>query len=295
LGDRIIDLDLVYESRRALHPLDAYAQIAEVVPEHPDPVFHPLKRDREAMAKRMKSGLPENLQHIVALHTAASSPDRIWPKEHWKAFIHSMLEEGRTGIVLLGAGKDYDGKDLDLPPHPLVLDLVRTLDLSETGACLSFCDLVIGPDSGLSHLGPAVGTPVLALHNMAIPETRLPFRIPGKALWVDAPCRGCLSHIPPNHPVACIHKNVDCMRSILPEQVHHTAREMLGSIPAHAWQRRVHAGSRKADPASAPVPPRPPARFVDNPVFTPLRILCQMIRNHRNHAMWASRKDLKIG
>jgi hypothetical protein len=34
---------------------------------------------------------------------------------------------------------------------------------------------------------------------------------------------------------------------------------------------------------------------VDNPVFTPLRILCQMIRNHRNHAMWASRKDLKIG
>jgi ADP-heptose:LPS heptosyltransferase len=291
-SDTVVELDHAYESKRSIHILDAYASVAGIVPTFPDPVFHPLTRDMESTRARILSTFPSGTTHLIVFHMAATSPDRIWPIAHWRELSELILESTNAGIVLVGSGKDYDA-DI-LPSTPRILNLVRQFDLSGTGACLFWCDVLVGPDSGLSHLAPAVGTPPIVLHNMASPSTRLPFKVPSHALWVNVACRGCLEQLPPASLAMCRYGKADCMDTISPKAIQDVLLSILGAVPDETWYRRSLAG-RRDTPATLITELQPaPLRVVDHWIFSPLRTLLGMWRNLRNHSTWAARKDLRI-
>lgn len=295
LDDRLIDLDFAYERRRNLHPLDAYAQVAEVTPSLKDPVFHPNQRDLESVRAQLIEHLPPTgIDHLIALHMAASSPDRVWPRESWKELILSLLDTPGIGIVLVGSGKDDSLKDLGLPCSERIVDLVRQLDLSGTAACLSWCDALVCLDSGLCHLAAAVATPPIALFSMARPESRLPFKITSRGLLVTTHCRGCLDQLPAEAPPLCRYGKATCLETISSASILQALREVLQATRCGAWASRLHAGRKKQPASSAKPLLAMNKRWQDHRIFDLLRTAFQLIRNFRKRAAWASRKDLRL-
>jgi ADP-heptose:LPS heptosyltransferase len=93
---------------------------------------------------------------FLAVHLAAgnnATPYKNWPIEHWRSFLHSILEKYHDlSIVLLGHFSEKGlEKDLALKNDRLISMIGKT-DLSTTHAIIRDAVLFIGPDGGLLHL-----------------------------------------------------------------------------------------------------------------------------------------------
>ncbi len=195
--DIIIDLDGVYEQKRELHILEAYALKADALPLKSDPVIFLAEQDLKQAKSFLKQAFADvNLDYLIAIHAAASSPDRIWPVEKWQQAITQLSNFINVGFILVGSHQDFDAKQLGLEGNNRVVSLVHQLALHETASIIAHCDLLVCPDSGLSHVATAVKTSSVVLFGMANPKTRLPFNIPATGIWSKVDCRGCLDDIP---------------------------------------------------------------------------------------------------
>jgi ADP-heptose:LPS heptosyltransferase/GT2 family glycosyltransferase len=243
--DLWIDFTGAYEERRAVHILQAYAErfghpLSDVRPRlYPAPVDY-----RQAWELvRAQGWKDEGVEYIVALHMAATSPDRIWPIEHWRQFVSDLLENEKIGVLLLGANRDFDGAALNLPEKYAgrVASLVGRLSLMGTASAVALADVLVGPDSGLSHVAAAMGTRLVCLYGMARPDTRLPLDGSGAGVWSPVPCRGCLDDIPPDRPPVCKFVQSTCMQAITPESVLAPVVAMLAQAPGNNWRRRLES------------------------------------------------------
>ncbi|MDR2880426.1 MAG: tetratricopeptide repeat protein, partial [Azoarcus sp.] len=238
--DLLIDLDWTYESRRELHILHAYAEASGLPVTSAQPVLCPTKGEFHFSATLILHYFQhQKIKRLIAVHMAANSPNRIWPKAHWKRFITNLLEQDKKlGIVILGHGNDFSAADIGFSADHRVLCLARRLSLMHTAAVLSLCDLLVAPDSGVLHIAAAVSVPYLGLFSMAVPETRLPFTTGSRAIWANIECRGCLQNIAPRDSVRCPHGNPECMEQISPKEVLMTSVRMLEAVLPGRWKIR---------------------------------------------------------
>ncbi|MDR3212778.1 MAG: methyltransferase domain-containing protein [Azoarcus sp.] len=237
--DLVIDLDGAYESRRPLHLLHAYAKAVGIPTVSTQPALYPTPGEsRHCAALVLDRFQPRNINRLVAVHMAATSPNRIWPKTYWQQLIADLLQQNDAlGIIVLGDGKDFSAADIGLD-SARVLCLVRRLNLMRTAATLALCDLLIAPDSGVLHIAAAVGVPYLGLFGMADPATRLPLSAGSRALWAKIECRGCLQTLPADAIPLCPLKHADCMERILPADVLTATAEMLTATLPNRWITR---------------------------------------------------------
>lgn len=250
--DRVIDLDGVYESDRASHILEAYRKAAGIPVGKVRPALYPGEEDYLVLGKILREtfgGAPD-VEWIVSIHMAASSPDRVWPARHWRVFLENLVGNLRVGVICVGGPKDFDPAGLDLPAglrHRIVS--VRNSDrLLVSAAAISVSDLFVGPDSGMAHVAAAFGTRSVVLYGMANPRTRVPFDGSSTAIWADVECRGCIDEIPPDQPPLCKFGNAFCLDRISPSLVLQKVSGILGTIPGRAWERK--AGLYSVNPGS---------------------------------------------
>jgi len=109
--------------------------------------------------------------------------------------------------------------------------LVDRLGVGDTAGVLAQCRFYIGPDSGLSHLAPAVGTPALTLYGPVHPDTAFGRRDHVWPVVSPAPCAGCWTdgrmRIPGRCPLGIVSDNPDeypCMRHLVPDLVFEALR-----------------------------------------------------------------------
>jgi len=238
--DILIDLDWAYESRRELHLLHAYAEASGIPLTSPQPALYPTLAETRLCAARIFHHFQhQDIERLIAIHMAATSPHRIWPKVHWQRFITDLLEQDKKlGIVVLGNGQDFSAADIGFSANHRTVCLVRQLSLMHTASVLSLCDLLIAPDSGVLHIAAAVHVPYLGLFNMAVPSTRLPLTTGSRALWADIECRGCLQDVAPTKPLSCHRGNAICMDRILPEEALSLVSKMLEAVMPGRWKTR---------------------------------------------------------
>lgn len=242
--DRVIDLNGAYERRRPLHVLAAYAAQAGLAVADPRPALFPAAADfaplRQAIAAKDWPG--RGIRRIVAVHMAANSPDRIWPQRHWTALLLALLADPGIGIVALGNGRDFD-LSLDGAPDHLagrVVSLVRRTAVLETAAAVALADLLVAPDSGVSHMAPAVGTRAVVLYGMTDPSRYLPFGGGSEGLWTTAECRGCIQDLPAEQPPLCRLGAAHCYDLIPPDAVLEAAKRALsGLVAGPDWRQRL--------------------------------------------------------
>jgi hypothetical protein len=152
---------------------------AGVRPQH-RPRLH-LRRDDFAVLRELP--LPTARRPLIALCADHLDPLRHWPLDRWR-LVAEMLSGAGATVVNVGL-KDKVG---------VGIDLVGRLDLRQTAAVLSACDLYVGNNSGLFHYAQAANVPCVTLFSLATPSR---FVHPGAVVHaVEAkglPCLHCMT------------------------------------------------------------------------------------------------------
>lgn len=99
-------------------------------------------------------------RHIVLL-TATSRADKQWPVAHWIELGRALCREGYQLVLPWGNNAERGYCEALAQHFPAII--APALSLYEAAVLLQTARLVVGVDTGLTHLAGAVGTPVIAL------------------------------------------------------------------------------------------------------------------------------------
>ena len=145
----------------------------------------------------------------VAICPFTTRPQKHWPEIHWQALARSLVARGLR-VVVLGGPADNASADrifIDIP----VVSMVGKATLLESAALVSRADLVIGVDTGLTHMGWAFEVPTLALFGSTCPYRDVG-GLRGAVLYKNMPCSPCR-----RKPVCG--GTYDCLAELYPDSV----------------------------------------------------------------------------
>jgi len=123
----------------------------------------------------------------LALHPGCK-PDWPWKKWHGSADLARELPD----VVVLGTPADFDNsrtyfqKNYDWPCH--VRDYSGQLSLRDAAALLAECAALVSNDSGIMHLGAALGVPTFGIFGITSPLRELTPRPNLFAITKGLPC-----------------------------------------------------------------------------------------------------------
>ncbi|HJV63418.1 MAG TPA: glycosyltransferase family 9 protein [Albitalea sp.] len=96
-----------------------------------------------------------------------------WPLEHFRRVVQGLLDDG-VQVVLTGSGSAHDQSQVagvrDVGSAPALLDASGQLSLSQVAALLARADAYLGPDTSVTHLAAAVGTPIVSVYGPSLPD-----------------------------------------------------------------------------------------------------------------------------
>lgn len=127
---------------------------------------------------------------FVALCPFTTRPQKHWFEEHWIALAHELQRRGWRCAIFGGpADREAAARMAGAMPAGTV-DLAGRTRLADLPAWLRRARLVIGVDTGLTHIGIAVQRPVVALFGSTRPYTQ-GADSPLAVLFEDLSCAPC--------------------------------------------------------------------------------------------------------
>jgi heptosyltransferase-1 len=125
---------------------------------------------REAFGGRPPGAGDSPSPYAVLAH-GASKPEKLWPQDHWRALGECLLGRGLR-LVLPWGSEDEKARAQALiaawPPG--AASLAARGGLTDMAWLLAGASLVVGVDSGFSHLAAALARPLLMLFTSTGPE-----------------------------------------------------------------------------------------------------------------------------
>lgn len=195
----------------------------------------------EALRQRLKPG-------YLVLHTPSMWPYKQWPVAHFQKLAALLAAEGRQ-MVLTGGPGAGDRETVALmhgaAPEDQLID-AGLLNFNQLAGLLRGAALYIGPDTSVSHLAAACGTPVLAIFGPTNPQRWAPWpaamsgdeqpvhfvrrtsaQTVGNVTLMQAelPCVPCGKAGCEDHRMS----RTDCLPMITPERVAAQAFELLAA------------------------------------------------------------------
>jgi len=135
----------------------------------------------------------------LVLHAGAQLRSRRWPLERFARVANALASEGWRVVLTGTPGEAALGQALQqaCSRHAArLMNLIGRTDLWSLGALLQRAQLLVGNDTGLSHIAAALGTPSVIVSLGADVQRWAPLdRQRHHVLWQDLPCRPC------GHPV----------------------------------------------------------------------------------------------
>lgn len=105
---------------------------------------------------------------VAALCPFTTRPQKHWFEERWTELAGRLQEQGYTTVLLGGPG-DVEAAARIVAANPGIVNLAGRLKLDETVAAIADSNLLIGVDTGLTHMGTALGIPTVALFGSTRP------------------------------------------------------------------------------------------------------------------------------
>ncbi len=202
------------------HALERYLDLLEPLglmrPAHPQFGLEPGAEDLAKVHELLGRGAQG--EPLVVLHPVAKWESKLWPPKHWAQLAHDLAGLG-VRLALTGSGDDRRvtqaiaraaGVDL--------IDLAGRLSLKELAALLSRADLLVSTDTGVMHLGAAVGCPVVALFGPTAHWRTGPYGSGHRVVRLAMDCAPCFQR-------EC--ENPRCLGEMNPEIVLAQARAAL--------------------------------------------------------------------
>lgn len=165
---------------------------------------------REALAAL---GVPPG---YIALCPFTTRPQKHWMEDYWPQLIARL---DRPCAILGGPGDvEAANRIVAASPRPVV-NLAGRSKLAQLPAWIAQAGLVIGVDTGLTHIGVATARPTLALFGSTCPYTR-GADSPLTVLYDALPCSPC------KRRPTCDGR-YDCLRGLTPQRVATAALALL--------------------------------------------------------------------
>lgn len=155
---------------------------------------------------------------VVAPFT--TRPQKHWPQAHWIALLRALTQRGESVLLLGGPADGPTAQQLVEAVASARLDnRVGHTCFIQAAALIAGAEAVIGVDTGLTHLGFALGRPTMALFGSTRPYAAA--REPHSAvLFKSLPCAPC-----GRHPTCS--GRFDCLQQLTPHTVLETLRTLL--------------------------------------------------------------------
>lgn len=125
----------------------------------------------------------------AALAPFTTRPQKHWPEAAWQALAKRLRGEFGVTPVLLGGPTDRPAAGR-IAGDGAAVDLAGRTDIPTAAALVAGARVVIGVDTGLTHMGVAAGVPTLALFGSTCPYLAAPGR-PLAVLYRGLPCAPC--------------------------------------------------------------------------------------------------------
>jgi heptosyltransferase-1 len=118
----------------------------------------------------------EQEAHVLRTHEtpyavimpSASRDDKLWPVEDWHAVFDLLSAEGLTLKLLAGNTSEVKRAEALIGHRPGAMVLPK-MDLTEAARCLAASQIMVGLDSGLTHLSAALGRPTVGIYKASTP------------------------------------------------------------------------------------------------------------------------------
>ncbi len=176
-GNRAFLTDAVVPSRERVHVVQRLLGFCDTLdiprPARIEPQSYLAGTDVSALLEPFAGGDAP----IVGCVIGASVANKSWTLPQWVRCL-VILRRAGCRSVLLGSADEAEAADALRSDN--VLNLAGKTSLPELASVLAKCNVVIGPDSGVTHLAVAVGTPVVGLYGVTDPAKT-------GVLWGSAP------------------------------------------------------------------------------------------------------------
>ncbi len=114
-------------------------------------------------------GLPN--KGVIAFHPGSGSTRKLWPAAGWQQVMTWAARQDAPCIVINGPAEQEHVVQLLREAHLPSWPCTGQLPLLHLAAIVARCQVMLGHDSGITHLAAAVGTPTLALFGPTDPWT----------------------------------------------------------------------------------------------------------------------------
>ena len=169
--------------------------------------------DSQRNAVLQQFNIQATSQPILGLCPGAEfGPAKRWPAEYYAELANHYLQQG-WNIWLFGSPKEQDAADLIMSAtQNRCTSFVGKTKLVEAIDLMSQVSAIVTNDSGLMHIGAALGKPVIVLYGSSSPKFTPPLSHQAQILSLNLACSPCFQR-------ECPLDHLRCLKDLLPTQV----------------------------------------------------------------------------
>lgn len=159
---------------------------------------------------------------LVVLNPAGLWRTRNWPLENYVQFCRHWLNHERVRFLLVGTERLREkARILEGTLGDVIINCAGETTLQEAAGLVSWADLMLTEDSGLLHIGWALGVPMIALFGSSNHRWSAPVGERSISMHSgDLPCGACMEPV-------CRFDDVHCLTRNTPEMVYERARSLI--------------------------------------------------------------------
>ncbi|MDT8367431.1 MAG: glycosyltransferase family 9 protein [bacterium] len=175
-----------------------------------------LSDDAEKYARQFKRSIGSE---YIVFAPFTTRPQKHWIQKRWPKVAHHLFCELGLKTVILGGWGDVEAADRMVENASGIINLAGKTSLQQAGAVIARSSLLIGVDTGLTHMGIALEVPTIALFGATRPYLDTT-GTSGEVLYHKLDCSPC------RRSPTC-DGDFTCMKAISAEEVIRTARRLL--------------------------------------------------------------------
>ena len=172
----------------------------------------------EEDCERAREGLEQGPYAVIAPFT--TRPQKHWFDSYWFELAELIDRQFGLRVVMLGGPADMDHA-ATLADGSVIQSRVGQLSLRGSAGVISQASLLVGVDTGLTHMGIAFNVPTVAIFGSTCPY-RDTGRDNARVIYHHLPCSPCR-----RNPTC--DGRFDCLREISPQEVMNHCRELLAA------------------------------------------------------------------
>jgi heptosyltransferase-2 len=190
------------------------------------PEIIPSKHDLELVNEFLKQNIEEKTKYI-SLAPGSIWLTKRWPVHYWVKLTYLLQSKGFKTILIGSDADSYIYDEFQKLSDKEVINAIGQFDIRQSAEIIRRSKLLVCNDSAPTHLGVAVGTPVLTIFGSTSPEYGFyPYGEKNRiAELKNLECRPCTDHGKRKCPL----DHYKCMIDLLPEEVFKISMEMINA------------------------------------------------------------------